>query len=770
MLSIITNLLNLSFYYLIPLWLGLLSIILYIFFQEKRQQSSLIKEELKESKTLFRMYIDRFFIVSKIKTFSLCSIYIFGNSLLFILIRYMYLGQITPLIISPVTSNLWLLIFIYIKLGITIILYKILLDVLFGSEINKLYLYIIHNRWYWKYVRKLLSFRLGEYVIGCLRVPCYRIATFTYQGEYISGNLPQFIHNDELNYHIQNDIIIRIIKKMQDLAIQYRIIKELFAVLAYILRFFHIHINGINEHLPYLILFIIFVIEFQNKQFRYIYIAFFIFLLIKSKRDIVRFSQKRAYMYDANLSRYFYSNDIGYKIQRTSFYNDNKIAIDTNKYSYQNNAIDNNYPKIVDYIFNNFKSSSYPARFRRRIAGVYRRFLLTLTIVSIAIYLLIYKSSMYHIEALVFVNIPLIVLFIPVLVMIYCSYKTYYPKSYKEDPTDAEWIYNRKHNIIFWIVTVMQLYIFWILLFKPELIFADTEVLFNYIITITKTYTIEDKIMYIYQYFDYYIQSTLLTVEEQDLLRDKLRQINFQEIINETITLKDIKMNIRAFIATEYYRDHVIIIEKIMELYTEKENSWYNLLRNILIISGISTGILKTISYYDSLLTVLQGLQDVDGIGRISHEVGRIFYKHANQYEFKFHLFDLFGNANKYKNTIYLSQIFETKLSSLLDILLYYGLDTIPLQVRIILTGIIAGFVSTIVLPRIIHFFEKPVLIESKVNIIFLDDMSTIAVIAPYNLYYYCFGVTFLMVISVLVFIKKAQMKLHMKDKDYRKS
>src|ERR1700734_296710 len=100
MLSIITNLLNLSFYYLIPLWISLLSIILYIFFQEKRQQSSSTKDELKKSKMLFRIYIDRFFIANKIKTFGLCSIYFFGNSLIFVLIRYMYLGQIMPLMIS----------------------------------------------------------------------------------------------------------------------------------------------------------------------------------------------------------------------------------------------------------------------------------------------------------------------------------------------------------------------------------------------------------------------------------------------------------------------------------------------------------------------------------------------------------------------------------------------------------------------------------------------------------------------------------------------
>jgi hypothetical protein len=754
---------------IVILWLVMLLLIYIIYYVRTKKPVS--KEVLKGSRELFIIYLDQFYISNKIITFNLFFIYIFGYSLIFIMLRYAYLGHINSIGFLNSNVSIWPILSNYIQIVISIILYKLLLDLLFKKEINKSYLYFMSFSWYNTFYT-ILNFKIAEYFLGCIRLVCYRIATLTYEEDMYPLNTSrnpslEYIHNNEDEYVINNKTFINIMYKTQALARKYLIIKKLFIFIAYILRFLHVHITGLNQQLPYFILFMTFFIEFYNHEIKYLYIISFLVLLIRTKTSLVLFINKRSLTCDYRLRDYFYKNNMAYALQRLSFFQDKEIVIQKLISSRINKSLYFYQSEIVDYIYNNFISILYNVPNKRRFAGMYRRYLTIISFLFIATYILCYKS--YTISVVSF-PIPLILVFIPLLIIIYSGYQTYHPSTYEEDPSNARWVYSRKNNIIFWVIVALQIYIFWILLFKPVLIFPNTEILFDHLIRITKIYTIEDKIMYIYQYFDYYIQSTLLTVEEQDLLRDKLRQINFQEIINETITLKDIKMNIRAFIATEYYRDHVIIIEKIMELYTEKENSWYNLLRNILIISGISTGILKTISYYDSLLTVLQGLQDVDGIGRISHEVGRIFYKHANQYEFKFHLFDLFGNANKYQNTIYLSQIFETKLSSLLDILLYYGLDTIPLQVRIILTGIIAGFVSTIVLPRIIHFFEKPVLIESKVNIIFLDDMSTIAVIAPYNLYYYCFGVTFLMVISALVFIKKAQMKLHMKDKDYRKS
>jgi len=567
MLLIITNLLHLPFYSIILLWLGLLSLIICLSFRKTIKQSSPTKDELKKSKILFRIYIDRYFVANKIKTFGLCSIYIFGNSLIFILIRYMYLGQITSLMISPVTSNIWPLIVIYLKLGITIILYKILLDVLFKNEINKLYLYVRHNRWYWHTLHNLLHFRLGEYLLGCLRVPCYRIATFTYQEKYIPGNLPEFIHGDENDYLSKNDTIIRLIKKLQELAMQYRIIKDLFVVLAYILRFFHIHIRGINEHLPYLLLFIIFSIEFYNKEFQYIYIASFIFLLIKTKRDLTLYNDKREpYTYDPILSRYFYCNDIDYKIQRMSFYHDNKIAIDSNISSYQNRALFRDHDNILDYIFRDFKNDNDP-KYKRRTSGVYRRFLLTLTILCIISYLLIYKSSTYHIEGLIFVYIPLVILFIPILIMIYCGYKTYYPKNYEEDPTNADWVYSRKHNIIYWIATIIQAAILYILLIKPELSALHNDILFDTIIKITKTYTVEERIMDLFTLFEASIQNMQISLKindqeyvkiftelEQEYLRYYLRQQDFSNIISSTTSLKDIEKYI-----SQLYKDYTLL-------------------------------------------------------------------------------------------------------------------------------------------------------------------------------------------------------------------
>jgi hypothetical protein len=141
----------------------------------------------------------------------------------------------------------------------------------------------------------------------------------------------------------------------------------------------------------------------------------------------------------------------------------------------------------------------------------------------------------------------------------YTGYKTYYPINYEEDPWVAgDWKYSRTHNIIFWIATIIQGYILWVVILKPELIISNSEVLLDSVVKITRIYTIDEKIMYLYNYFEYHITHTGLTVKDQEDLRYILRNIDYTNIIkiNDTTTLKEVVEKIKEFIQTEYYNNN----------------------------------------------------------------------------------------------------------------------------------------------------------------------------------------------------------------------
>lgn len=54
---------------------------------------------------------------------------------------------------------------------------------------------------------------------------------------------------------------------------------------------------------------------------------------------------------------------------------------------------------------------------------------------------------------------PRIILLTPIIVMIYTHYKTYHTLEFHEGLGVEECVYSRTHNIIYWIVTLIQGYI-----------------------------------------------------------------------------------------------------------------------------------------------------------------------------------------------------------------------------------------------------------------------------------------------------------------------
>jgi hypothetical protein len=548
--NIITNIISLSLTDLTLLWVLMLLI---IFISFKKNLNRVSKEEIKQSREIFQVYLDQYFITNRLLTFFLCFIYLCGISLIFILLRYLYLGQVTPL----EASNSLLFYLSYCKVFITMALYKLLLDCLFHKELNKLVIYL--TKFYsYNIFKKIMRYRMGEAIFGSLRVLCYRISTFTYKNEeYIPGNLPYYIHVNEYDYFLSTRRIQPLANKAQDLAEQYSIVQKCFAFLAYILRFIHIHISEVNKQLPYVVLGLVFLYELYNREFRYLYLASFIVLLIKTKHNVDSYINSRDGLDDLTLSKYFYKNEIDYKIQRMSFLQHKDITIDMN--TAQNRAVFRLRLSMtfVDYCMGGFKGLRDPSlrQYDRRLAGAHRRYLITISFILITAYILFY--SPYHIESDLFMNIPVIIILIPLIIMIYTGHRTYYPTTYEEDLNDADWRYSLKWNIIYWLMVGIQGYLVWGILFAPELILPDSEVIFDFIFRVSKIYTLEDKIMYLHKLFeltkektfvitinssqDHYIYTLTLTDIDKEFLRFHLRQQELTTVISDLTTLKDIK-------------------------------------------------------------------------------------------------------------------------------------------------------------------------------------------------------------------------------------
>lgn len=385
------------------------------------------------------------------------------------------------------------------------------------------------------------------------------------------------------------------------------------------------------------------------------------------------------------------------------------------------------YHVIVHNIKNSFNNIMDKFKYNQRRISTYIRLSLLFTTICITGYILTCKSMAYQVEAFGFTNIPIIVLFIPVVIMAYSAYKIYDPIN---NNNNINWKFNIKHKIIFYTATILQGYVFWILLLNPILFFCYNEVIFNTIIKITKVYTIEEKIMYVFQYFDHYIQSTALTIEEQDILRYKLRKIRFYRIVDETSTLKDIQYYVRLVIQTEYYRNTIMCMEDLIVRIQNLMNDspwWYPSLRDTIAMVAIIKTIKYIIDYYTQLWTIIKKLQDPYELYHIAREVLSMDPHHRGFFYNRHAVLEILTNV-------------KAKLPSILDIILFYGIEDIPLQLKLIFIGITIGLSGTLLLPNFIQYLKpltNPILKDDTIYVTFLEDISSIPVINPYNVYYF---------------------------------
>jgi hypothetical protein len=573
--------------------LWLIMYLLIVALNHFRLKSKYSKEELIKSPILAKIYLDQFYVTNKLYTFFMTVLYVFGMVIIFILIRYASIEDIVSLLPkNNLYTSLLQIVFVYLMVFVTLMLYRTLIIMLFKKEVNKLYIYLQQLNWYYE-VKNLIRFKLGNYIFGRLYLITYRIATLSYKESMFPidiGGDDHYLLDDEADYVIYNKKVIGWAYKMKDLATDDFKIQKLFRILAYIFGFMFKHVSNLHRQVPYFIVIMIFLIDLYNQEFHHIYLASFIFLLIKTKHNLETFINHRSY-YDIYLRDYFYKNEIPYEKQRMHFYDNNVLTIQKSFTSMANKNLERNIKDIIEYTFKDFTfdGDSQYKKTQRREGGIYRRFLILISFIGIGYFILL--NTYLEVD-----NMPKIILLTPIIVMVYSHYKTYHGLTFHEGLEEEECVYSRTYNTIFWIATIIQGYIFWILILKPQLIFIETEILLELpydILKITRIYTLDEKIMYLYQYFEYYVQQINMLEIDTEYIRYMLRQINYEILIDNTVMLKDIKVYIKLLI-DNYYLNKMFYTDWLPKyLISEEINPWYILLRNTIGICAITLTLIQ---------------------------------------------------------------------------------------------------------------------------------------------------------------------------------
>lgn len=491
------------------LWLLLYLVILFIEFRKRRAYQTFTKEELKNSPYLTKVYLDRFYVKNRWITLGATFIYIVGNVMIFLVLRYLAINNATHITLTGDAERSFLeLILTVAVVVITIIFYRSLLRSCFYNEVNKCYLYVDQDGFTYS-LRTLLEYKPVEYAIGCLRLLFFRIATLTYKEDMYKVLFADLlIMEDESGYKIRNEKVVAWALDMMDLCRRFSFVRKIFRSLAYFFRFIHIHLEYIWSLLPYFILIMAFIIDLYNKEFKHIYLIAFIVFLIRIKRDLLSFINSRDNLQDNCLSGYLYKNK----------------------------ALGSDHPKLIDYIFNNF-SNDYPKAVEQKDLGVYRRFYVILILLILS-YILLFKANLYT------EGLPLVFLVILLPLIIYAHVKTYrMVPAIDEAYCNDTFHYSRIFNIIFWILTVCQLVVFGWLLVRPELLVIKLDLLLELpydIMKVIKIYTPEEKRMYMYQY----LEEKLTIVRHLDIeayIRYRIRKLDHEMLFESNVRVVDIQ-------------------------------------------------------------------------------------------------------------------------------------------------------------------------------------------------------------------------------------
>lgn len=569
------------------------AIILFYFLNKITNVSSITFKDYPQKPNLILLYLNKYFIKNIYYTIWNCCLYFFFKVSILFYLRYSYLGQ--EIVINnryPQINYEQLPYFIVIVFLLIFVLMSFywLLDLLFFHHVLTLYLYIKNTEIFSTFLYYFINYSLKD-----LWGPIYLFFDCIYR---LTPKPHDYYYNDHYIYSsiYNNKIISKLTVHFIYLAENHRSIFWLFTTFRQIFHLFYLyfHFQGVGYYLNILLFFCIILYDFYCLRIYYTFYYFFIFYLINLFHKYDKFEMTKDPLIDFTIYKYFYCNSVDYKKQYVdllnkniiiSFSKENKdlltILNDENNFKY----ILNNFQHFYEDPYKNINYITFNCIFK--------------FIFNIVLTIFVINNGETVNEYLFFI--------LCAICNIICIQQIYKKIDFKQ----------YRYDVIFWVITLLQIYLFWLILIKPAIIFMDTEILLEipHIIKITKVYTIEEKIMYLFQYFEYCINSTDFVNKEY--FRHILRQIDFTVLICDKTTLKDIQVYVLLLLDTGMFEG--FIMPKIQEIIMLKIEYEINQEKRLLVdknigcfITIINMWVFKKFSYY-----LAKKLADNIGLGKV---------------------------------------------------------------------------------------------------------------------------------------------------------
>lgn len=547
-------------------------------------------------------HLDYYYVTNIYYTVIAVFLYIGFTVLLLIYLRYTFIGYQRMLIDISLTNAGLHLLWVFLLFSIIFILYRRFLDIIFYPHVIRLHFYLYSNKYYQMWVDfEQTNYHIGSY-LGSYSASLYSYVTFDYE--------LQNKHMKEWDDKYIPDIVQRRARraKWHSFFKQYKIIYWVFKYpIQSFLWFISSRSGFFFYYIPHMIVCYSFLYDLYYMNFYYIYYALFYFVVFNSLDKIRYFLHVKDPVYDNLIHKYFYKGQISYHVMRNYLKDKDNNKIDIyikdNIICQRANTVMYSGEELIPYLVNDLKVYyilDEDRAFNTRWSYIYHlQMHLIILALIVGIFILFTCSYTIFFSS---IELPKIFLCCLIPLMVYFTINISY------DPLIKKRI-NKRYCLLFWIITSLQAFLFYIVLFKPILIIPENEVLFDVIFRITKSYTINDKIMYLYQYFEHYMKFTALTIEKQELLRYKLRLEDFTAIIDTSTTFLEIQQKVKDFIRIEYYKDIILEMEAFLELYYKEEVSSTKQLPQIVIFLR-NTIIIATIISLLGIYKVALDIQD----------------------------------------------------------------------------------------------------------------------------------------------------------------
>ena len=563
---------------------------------------------IKDDKFLIR-FIDKYYIINIYFVVFFVILYICIHIGLLFILRFFYLGtyrDIHSLDIEILSSKIvFLLLFMLVLFIIVMLLVYYVLDLLFFPSILKLYIYLINNNSIANIVIKIKNTTIKDF-IGPLYLFVDNIAKFNIE----------LTHEDYDEHYLyeeiyQNKFLIKIHKNLIKTCSKFVFIHLLFKLLqkGFRILYLHLTLNSLNIIIPSLTIFCCLFYDIMYfQQFHYIYIIFFILSIYRLFYKSYKFLDKKLCMYDLNLHNYFYKNSVSYNTQRPWILLNEKInniiyQSPENKTFIKELSEDEDFR---DYLLHNLMINNSNINITSYINSIYQRF----TVMIIQVILSIYFFQHYN-DYNIFYNViklPQEILLIPLCLMYY-----FHKNSYKKSKNEvleglAYYTYNKKSALIYWLLALIQFYIFFIIIFKIKFMLIPDETLFNfYDFKIFFMYSLEYKKEFFDNYFDFYARYRGFS----DLVLDNLyivkKETNYEDFIIEKLTLKEIKTLAECFID-----NYIMFIQVYNEIFLQDYSKYLDNNKNIRAIMDCFSNLINIIVFWEFFIAYIEAYFSIE--------------------------------------------------------------------------------------------------------------------------------------------------------------